>query len=42
MFIRTDLSLAQQIVQASHAALEAGNRFGPHSHLILFGVENQD
>jgi hypothetical protein len=42
LFIRTDLSPAQQIVQASHAALEAGNRFGPHSHLVLIGTEGED
>jgi hypothetical protein len=42
LFIRTDLSPAQQIVQASHAALEAGNRFGPHSHLVLIAAEGED
>lgn len=41
MFIRTDLSAPQQIVQASHAALEAGDRFGPHSHLVLIGMESE-
>lgn len=41
LFIRTDLSYPQQIVQASHAALEAGNRFGPHSHLVLIGLKDE-
>ncbi len=41
LFIRTDLSHPQQIVQASHAALEAGNRFGPHSHLVLIGLKDE-
>jgi hypothetical protein len=42
LFIRTDLPPAQQIVQASHAALEAGNRFGPHSHLVLIATDSED
>lgn len=42
LFIRTDLSAPQQIVQASHAALGAGNRFGPHSHLVLIGVDDEE
>lgn len=41
LFIRTDLTHPQQIVQASHAALNAGSRFGPHSHLVLIGVRNE-
>ena len=42
LFIRTYLSAPQQIVQASHAALEAGNRFGSHSHLVLIGMDNEE
>lgn len=42
VFIRTDLSHAQQIVQASHAALDAGHTFGAHSHLVLMGVDTQN
>lgn len=42
LFIRRDLSKPQQIVQASHAALQAGNRFGAHSHLVLIAVESED
>lgn len=42
MFIRTDLTVPQQIVQASHAALQAGAKFGLHSHLVLIGVKDQD
>lgn len=41
LFIRTDLSTPQQIVQASHAALEAGYKFGQHSHLICFGIKSE-
>lgn len=41
LFIRTDLTLPQQIVQSSHAALEAGHAFGEHSHLICFGVDSE-
>jgi hypothetical protein len=42
LFIRRDLTGPQQIVQASHAALEAGHRFGPHSHLVLIDITNED
>jgi hypothetical protein len=42
LFIRKDLTSPQQIVQASHAALQAGNRFGPHSHLVLIGVNCEE
>jgi hypothetical protein len=41
LFIRKDLSIPQQIVQASHAALEAGHRFGEHSHLVCIGVDGE-
>lgn len=45
IFIRKDLSPAQQLVQASHAALEAGFTFDkPHktSSIIMIGAENKD
>lgn len=42
LFIRKDLTGPQQIVQGAHAALEAGHRFGEHSHLICFGIDSQD
>lgn len=45
LFVRTDLSIPQLIVQASHAALEAGFRFArPDAtpHLVLIGVNDQD
>lgn len=42
LFIRRDLSGPQQIVQAAHAALQAGNRFGPHSHLVLIDITSED
>jgi len=44
IFIRTDLSYAQQIVQASHATLEAGFKFeqpDQTSAIVLFGVESE-
>lgn len=36
VFVRTDLPVAQQIVQSAHACHEAGNKFGEHSHVVLF------
>lgn len=41
LFIRTDLSPAQRIVQAAHAAHNAGEAFGAHSHLICFRAASQ-
>jgi hypothetical protein len=41
LIVRTDLSYPQQIVQASHAALEAGTKYGPHSHLVLLSAKNE-
>ena len=44
-FIRTDLPIEQQIVQAAHSALEAGRDLGKpkgHSHLILLEAKHQD
>lgn len=45
IFVRKDLSIPQQIVQSSHAALEAGFRFEQPtttSHIVLIGIENQE
>ena len=45
IFIRKDLSVEQQIVQASHAALEAGFRFTQPektSHIVLIGIDGQE
>ena len=45
IFIRKDLAPEQQIVQASHAALEAGFRFDQPektSHIVLIGIDGQD
>ena len=42
LFIRRDLSIPQQIVQASHASHNAGEAFGEHSHLICFEVDGED
>jgi hypothetical protein len=42
--VRTDLPLADQIVQVGHACLEAGVRFGCRPdrtwHLVVLGVPN--
>jgi hypothetical protein len=44
--LRTDLSLGQQIVQASHAALEAGlrdkNSYNQTTSIILFQIPNEE
>lgn len=44
VFVREDLSLAQQIVQASHATLEAGFLFQKPediSSIVLFPISNE-
>ena len=44
IFVRQDLRLPQQIVQASHAALEAGFRFQKPeetSFIVLIGAKNE-
>lgn len=45
VFIRKDLPLEQQIVQSSHAAIEAARAFLPpdleHPHLIVLSVNNE-
>lgn len=43
MWVRDDLTIAQQIVQAAHATHESGAAFGcsAECHLILFKVLNQ-
>ena len=43
-YIRIDLPIEQQIVQAAHSALEAGRDLGKplgHSHLILLEAKNE-
>jgi len=44
IFIRTDLSYAQQIVQAAHTTLEAGRNFecSEISSIVLFGVNDEN
>lgn len=45
IFIRKDLSPAQQIVQASHAAMEMGYKHTPTpspTHIVLIGMETQE
>lgn len=41
LFIRTDLTKPQQIVQCAHAAGHAGHEFGDHSHMVLFGIPSE-
>jgi hypothetical protein len=44
IFVRQDLSQPQQIVQASHAAHEAGHDFGKaegSTHIVLIGMPSQ-
>lgn len=44
--MRTDISLQQQLVQSSHAALEAGlknsNQYQQTSSIIIFQIENEN
>lgn len=46
VFVRTDLPLQQQMVQASHAALESGIVFGAKSNepssLIMLAVKDKE
>lgn len=45
IFVRTDISLEQQLVQAAHAALEAGFKFEKPKNtafLVLIAVKNQE
>lgn len=42
LFIRRDLSGPQQIVQAAHAAHQAGERFGSHSHMVLIDISCEE
>jgi len=44
VFVRTDMTAAQQIVQAGHATYDAGQKFEKTEHplhLILFGVKDE-
>lgn len=44
IFIRKDLTVPQQIVQASHAALEAGfayNQPAGSTYIVLISIKNQ-
>ena len=46
MFLRTDIPLAQQLVQASHAALEAGlkdnHTYQQTSSIIIFQIPDEE
>ena len=46
IFVRTDLPIAQQIVQSSHAAYESALHLGSQkdrvNHLVLFGVKSEE
>lgn len=43
VFVRKDIPLADQLVQSSHACLEAGRAFlpPPHTNVVLLAVENE-
>ena len=43
VFIRTDLNLAQQIVQTGHVCQESGAKFGcpTNCHLVLLSCKNE-
>ena len=44
MFVRRDLSIPQQVVQACHAAIEAAPLLSPeddHPHLVVLGVKSE-
>lgn len=41
LFIRKDLTGPQRIVQTAHAAHEAGEHFGRHSHMTLLGINDE-
>jgi hypothetical protein len=44
VLVRTDIPIADQIVQVGHACLEAGSRFAqpsPPSHLVVLAVSSE-
>lgn len=45
MFIRKDLSFPQQVVQSSHACIEAAKSFlvneEEHPHLVVLGIKDE-
>lgn len=43
MFIRTDIPIADQMVQVGHVCYEAGLKFNanPHTYLVLCSVHNE-
>ena len=44
IFIRQDIPIADQLVQACHSCAEAGKSFlpDPHTHMVLIGIKNQE
>lgn len=45
VFVRTDISIEQQLVQSAHAALEAGKQFNESkaiSSIVMIAAKNKD
>jgi hypothetical protein len=44
VFVRTDIPLADQIVQAGHACIEAGRAFKPppHTNMVLLAMADEE
>lgn len=42
VFVRTDLSVPQQIIQSSHASACIGEKYHSDTNIVLFGTENEE
>lgn len=41
LFVRDDMPVEHQIVQAAHAAHQAGETLGTHSHIVLLSAKDE-